>query len=75
MTVRAPNSPPPNWTQLPSFSAVEVQTVRLTAGADWQPRPYTTLYTRYIFFDWDDLSQGTYTGNSHMVLAGASLLR
>jgi hypothetical protein len=70
-----PPVPPTNWSQLPSFSAVEVQTVRLTAGADWQAYRDTTLYARYIYFDWDDLSQGTYTGNSHMVLAGASLLR
>jgi hypothetical protein len=65
---------PPNWTQLPGFSAVKVQTVRLTAGADWQPHQQITLYSRYIYFDWNDLSQGTYTGTSHMLLAGASLL-
>jgi hypothetical protein len=69
-----PGGGPPNWSQLPGFSAVRVQTVRLTAGADWQPHPRMTLYARYIYFDWDDLSQGTYTGTTHMALAGASYL-
>jgi hypothetical protein len=64
----------PNWSQLPSFSAVRAQTVRLTAGIDWQPYPRMELYSRYVLFDWDDLSQGTYTGITHMVLAGASYL-
>jgi hypothetical protein len=41
---------------------------------DWQPREQVTLYARYVYFDWDDLSQGTYTGNTHMVLAGTSIL-
>lgn len=64
----------PNWSQLPGFSYVRVETLRLTAGADWQPYDHITLYTRYVYFDWDDLSQGTYTGLAHMVLAGASVV-
>ena len=65
---------PGDWSQLPYYSAVRVSTVRLTAGIDWQPWQHMTLYSRYIYFDWNDLSQGVYTGQSHMLLAGASWL-
>jgi hypothetical protein len=69
-----PGGGPPDWSQLPSFSAVRVRTLRVTAGIDWQPYQRVTLYTRYVYFDWNDLSQGTYTGTTHMILAGATAL-
>lgn len=65
---------PGDWSTLPLYSALRVETWRVTAGIDWQPRRHFTLYTRYVYFDWNDLSQGTYTGDAHMVLAGGSLL-
>ncbi|MFO1095924.1 MAG: hypothetical protein U0992_21850 [Planctomycetaceae bacterium] len=63
-----------NWSQLPSFSDVSVQQHRVTAGGDWQPYENTTLYVRYIYFNFDDLASGVQTGTAHMALAGGGLV-
>jgi hypothetical protein len=63
-----------DWSLLPSLSDVIVETQRLTAGADWQPRPNMNLYMRYILFDFDDISSGLGTGTAHMALAGGTVV-
>jgi hypothetical protein len=72
---RVPASPNPgvDWSLLPSLSDVVVETNRVTAGADWQPRQYMDVYFRYIVFDYDDLSGGNDSGISHMALGGAGV--
>ncbi|MBI1900708.1 MAG: hypothetical protein HYS13_06315 [Planctomycetia bacterium] len=62
-----------NWSLLPFLADVIAQTQRFTAGADWQPYGNLNLYARYVYFDWDDVSSGLYTGRSHMVLGGGSV--
>lgn len=61
-----------DWSQLPSFADVVVETQRLTAGIDYQPARNMNLYFRYVYFDWSDLSAGLYSGTSHMFLTGAT---
>lgn len=61
-----------NWSALPSIAGVVANTMRWTAGADWQPYDRMNTYVRYIYFDWQDASQNLYSGTAHMALAGAS---
>ena len=63
-----------DWSQLASFSDVKVEQNRVTAGADWQPYQNTTLYLRYIYFDFDDIASGYQSGTAHMGLAGAGVV-
>lgn len=71
------NPPSPNpgvdWSLLPTFSDVIVETNRVTAGIDWQPRRNADVYLRYVLFDYDDRSAGIDSGTSHMVLGGGGL--
>lgn len=61
-----------DWSLLPSFADVIVETQRLTAGIDYQPMARTNLYFRYVFFDYNDISDNLYSGTSHMFLGGAT---
>jgi hypothetical protein len=62
-----------DWTLLPFLSDVIVETNRVTAGVDWQPRRHIDVYFRYILFDYDDLSAGNDSGISHMALGGVGV--
>jgi hypothetical protein len=63
-----------DWSALPSFADVLVDTQRVTVGSDWQPADNMTVFARYILFDWDDIAANLDSGTAHMGLAGASLL-
>jgi hypothetical protein len=70
----APSPAGADWSQLASFSDVLVEQNRVTAGADWQPYENTTLYLRYIYFDFNDLGANVQSGTTHMALAGAGVV-
>jgi hypothetical protein len=61
-----------DWSLLPFLADVIVETNRVTAGVDWQPYCDTNVYLRYIYFDYDDLSAGLYSGTAHMALGGVT---
>jgi hypothetical protein len=61
-----------DWTTVEQVADVIVETNRLTAGMDWQPTRDMNVYLRYIYFDYDDISEGLYSGTAHMALAGAT---
>jgi hypothetical protein len=61
-----------DWSLLPFFADVIVETQRITAGVDWQPHKHTNVYLRYIYFDYADISAGLTSGTAHMALAGAT---
>ena len=63
-----------DWSQLANFSDVKIEQNRVTAGADWQPTENTTLYLRYIYFDFDDIASGYQSGTTHMGLAGGGVV-
>lgn len=63
-----------DWSLLPLLSDVVVETHRVTAGVDWQPRCNLNTYVRYILFDYDDISSGLDSGTAHMALAGFTLI-
>lgn len=72
-TFEVPPSPAgADWSALPGLAGVIVETQRVTAGLDWQPYRNTNFYLRYIFFDYDDISGGLYSGTTNMALAGAT---
>jgi hypothetical protein len=59
-----------DWSRLPSIADVEVITQRATAGVDWQPYQHMSVYFRYVYFDWNDISADVDSGTAHMFLAG-----
>jgi hypothetical protein len=73
-----PSTAGANWdlgTGLASYSAVAVETQRLTAGLDWLPYNNTTAYIRYVYFDFADKTQDFNSGTAHMLLGGFTVLR
>lgn len=67
--------PPATWPDLPTLSAVRVDTQRWTAGIDWTPYDWCAVYSRYVYLDYNDETNTFYSGTAHMVLAGVTLIR
>jgi hypothetical protein len=62
---------PVMWPDLPSFSRVDVQTNRATAGVDWKPYDPMSAYFRYVLLlDDDDVSNEFNSGTAQMFLTG-----
>jgi hypothetical protein len=61
-----------DWTQLPSFSDVIVETTRLSAGFDYLISRRISCYFRYVYFDYNDKTAEFNSGTSNGVLAGVS---
>jgi len=70
-----PSTAGANWSALPTFSDVLVETTRINVGFDYEFRPLTTTYFRYVYFDFNDLSANVDSGTTNMFLAGFSMLR
>lgn len=62
-----------DWSLLPSYSDVVVETQRWTAGVDWHPYRRTNVFARYVYFDYNDIASSIDSGTSHMALGGASV--
>jgi hypothetical protein len=60
------------FTDLPRYSAVLVETQKITAGITWRARPSVTVYCLYNFFDYNDKTTNYNSGTAHMVMAGMS---
>lgn len=79
-----PGTPPPEnqatnplipalpYSDLPGYSAVRVNTLRLTAGADYELARNINTFFRYNYFDYDDRAMLYNAGTAHMFLAGLS---
>lgn len=63
-----------DWTALPTFSDVIVETTRVNVGVDHEFRPLMTAYFRYVLFDYDDRSVDYNSGRANMFLGGLSWL-
>jgi hypothetical protein len=59
-----------DWTQLASFSDLNIETMRYSAGIDYLWRDEITLYFRYNFFDYEDKTEDIDSGTVHYLLAG-----
>jgi hypothetical protein len=63
-----------DWSQLPFFSDIDVDTQRWTAGMDWRAYRDMSVYFRYIYFDYNDPANVFEDGTAHMALAGADYI-
>lgn len=61
---------PVDYTSLPTFSAVIVETTRFGAGLDYELADNTTCYFKYMFYDYNDKSGAILSGSYHMFLGG-----
>lgn len=71
----APPSPAtamPDYSDLPGYSQVRVNTYRATAGIDYRLSSNMNSYFRYNYFDYDDKSTPYNAGTAHMFLGGVS---
>jgi hypothetical protein len=69
-----PSTAGADWTLLPTFSDVIVETTRINVGIDHEFRPAMNGYFRYIYFDYNDISADVNSGTANMFLAGVTLL-
>jgi hypothetical protein len=60
------------WPDLPTYFDVNVETIRFSAGADYELGTNSSLYVRYQLFDYDDKSDLLDSGTSEMLLFGAN---
>jgi predicted porin len=63
-----------NWSALPSFSDVIVETTRINVGIDHEFTPAMNAYFRYVYFDYEDESSDYGSGTANMFLAGLTML-
>ncbi|HUT13472.1 MAG TPA: hypothetical protein VMY42_23495 [Thermoguttaceae bacterium] len=63
-----------DWTELPTFSDVIVETTRLSFGVDYCYREGITCYVRYNYYDWRDRAGTNESGTANMVLGGVTAL-
>lgn len=71
----APPAPPtamPDYSDLPGYSEVRVNTYRIQAGVDYMLSNNLNTYLRYNYFDYDDMAQFYNAGTAHMLLGGFS---
>jgi predicted porin len=70
------NTPAPAGAVLPydlgQWGAVKVDTLRLTAGADYRLTQNINCYGRYNYYDFDNGGWGYQSGTANMILAGLS---
>jgi hypothetical protein len=62
-----------DWSAIPFFSDVAVDTQRATLGVDLQPYDSLSLYVRYVLYDWNDVAADLGSGTTNMVLAGGTV--
>ncbi len=65
-----------DWSALPGFSNVVVETTRLSAGIDYWLGEGVSCYFRYIYYDYDGKSSTeiSNSGTSHMFLGGFTVV-
>jgi hypothetical protein len=73
--INAFTSPPgQDWSALPGFTDVVVETVRLNVGLDFAIRQGVLSYVRYVYFDYEDETAFYNSGTSNMVLGGLTAI-
>ena len=69
-TVPSPDNA--DWSTMPGFSNVVVETTRLSTGVDYWLRDGISCYVRYIYYDYDDKTDAFNSGTTDMFLGGVS---
>lgn len=67
----SPSTTGADWSLLPGFADVIVETTRYRAGIDYQLTRALSCYFRYNVFDFEDKSEKFNSGTAHFFLAGA----
>lgn len=60
------------WPDLPDYFDVVVNRARITGGVDWSPNDCISLYFRYLYEDYEDMSVDYNSGTTNMFLTGLS---
>lgn len=63
-----------DWSQLPTFTSVNVQTWRCNAGVDYLVGEGIGCFVRYNYFDYGDMSLAANSGTSHFLLGGVTIV-
>ncbi len=61
-----------DWSTLPLFSDVLVETNRILAGVDYWLRDGISCYAYYNYYNWDDKASNGESGTANMYLVGVS---
>ncbi len=69
-----PSTAGADWTLLPTFSDVIVQTTRVHVGVDHEFGKSMNWYFRYVYFDYNDVAMDYNSGTANMFLAGVTML-
>ena len=70
--VTQPGGVPVNYTDVPAYSRVEVNTYRVLLGLDYSLQQNVSTFLRYNYYDYDDVTQAYNSGVSHIFLAGVT---
>lgn len=71
-TPAAPPTATSDYSDIPTYSAVRVNTYRFTAGVDYALTGMSTCFFRYNYFDYNDVGTPQFAGTAHMFLGGLS---
>jgi hypothetical protein len=61
---------PVDFTSLPTYSAVIVETTRFGAGLDYELGCNASCYFKYMYYDYNDISGNIFSGSYHSLLGG-----
>lgn len=65
-----PPTTPVDFSALPTYSAVIVETTRFGAGIDYELGCNTSCFFKYMFYDYNDKNGNIFSGSYHTVLGG-----
>jgi predicted porin len=71
-TPPSPATAVPDYSDLPGYSQVRVNTYRIQAGVDYMLSSNLNTYFRYNYYDFDDMAQAYNAGTAHMLMGGFS---
>jgi hypothetical protein len=63
---------PSPYTEISAASRVNINTYRLSAGVDYWLRDGITVFGRYNFYEYDDITAAYNSGTAHMFLGGVT---
>lgn len=59
-----------DYSTLPGFSAVVVETLRFGAGLDYELSCNSSCFCKYMYYDYNDEKGNVFSGTYHMILGG-----
>ena len=65
-----PPTTPVDFSELPTYSAVIIETTRFGAGFDYELGHQSSVFFKYMFYDYQDKNGDVFSGTYHSVLGG-----